>query len=140
MPNHRAPRERAIWRCGLNRSLPRADPLPTLRSRGAAPLPLGACPPERKARVAAKQALVLAASTLGADARSREKRERDDGNLPEIDVDQLAHAARRIDAALHGAKADREPVDCAGAQQREQFARARHVGNELSARTQAAEI
>src|SRR6185437_9374780 len=42
--------------------------------------------------------------------------------------------------SLHGAKADRQAVDGAGSQQREQFTGARHVGNEFSAREQAAVV
>ena len=72
--------------------------------------------------MAAQQPLVLARRCRfhRVDARSREQRERDDGNLPQLEIDDAAHARCRIDPPLHGAKADREPVDRAGGHQREQ--------------------
>src|SRR5436190_14861150 len=109
-----------LWMRAVNRRAGNA-----MRSRRRAhprPLPLGARACEQIARMTAKQPLVLAWRGLGADARTAEQREGDDGDLPQIDLDQLAHARCRIDARLRGAKADREPVDRAGAQQREQLA------------------
>ena len=47
---------------------------------------------------------------------------------------------RRIDAALDGAKADRQPVDGAGAHQRQQFARAHDVRDQPAARVKPAVV
>ena len=57
-----------------------------------------------------------------ADARARQQRKRDDRDFPEIDLIELAHARLGIDLAAHRAIADRQPVDGALLNQRQQLA------------------
>ena len=75
-----------------------------------------------------------------ADPRAVEQRKGDDGDFPQIDLVQPPHPALRIDLAAHGAVADRQPVDRAGFEQRQQFARAHHVGDQPAARLQPAPV
>ena len=96
------------------------------------PLPVGARPREGNRRGGTPCLL------HGADARAREQREGDDGNLPEIDLVEFSDAALRIDTALDGAEADREAIDRTGLDQRDQLAPARDFRDEPAARETAA--
>ena len=90
----------------------------------------------RSARARARERPLLD----GADARSREQREGDDRDLPEVDLIELADAGVRIEPAFDRAKADRQTVDGAGFDQRDELARARHFRDQPAARVQAAII
>jgi len=75
-----------------------------------------------------------------AHARSREQRESDDGNFPEIDRVQPADARFRIDARFGCAEADRKAINRPGPQQRDQLAPAGHFRNEPPTCEKASEI
>jgi hypothetical protein len=64
----------------------------------------------------------------------RQHRKRDDRDFPKVDRIKAADARARIDAGLRCTKADRQIVDGSGAQQREQFAPACHIGDQTPAR------
>ena len=74
------------------------------------------------------------------DAGLGQQREGDDGNLPEIDFLQAAHAGARVAAALDGAEADGEAVERAGAHEGEHLAGARHLGHQAAAGEEAAGV
>src|SRR5690606_29199817 len=54
----------------------------------------------------------------GADARLGQHREGDDGDFPEVDLEDAANAALGVGAGAHGAKADRQAVERALPHQR----------------------
>ena len=74
------------------------------------------------------------------DAGLGQQREGDDGDLPEVDLEQTADAGAGVTAALHGAEADRETIERTGAHQGEDFAGARHLGHQAAAGVEAARV
>src|SRR5215510_16050658 len=72
--------------------------------------------------------------------RSREQRESDNRNFPEVDRVQAADTRFRIDARFGCAETDRKAIDRPRPQQRDQLAPARHFWNKPPTREQASEI
>jgi hypothetical protein len=74
------------------------------------------------------------------DAGLGQQRESYDRDLPEVDLEEAADAAARVAATLHGAEADREAVQRAGAHQGEHLAGAGHLRHQAAPGVEAARV